>query len=283
MDFSVLGPLQVRVGKEAVAVRRGHPRVLLTYLLLHPGEPVPGSLLADRTWNGRPPADAANAVHRMASYLRRTIAALEELPLRTTSGGYVLDVPASAVDSVRFSRLVRGAGDDPGRALASLDEALGLWRGDPLADAAELPWAVPYVAELEELHLQAHEMRLTCLLDLGRHQEAVPPAQALAATHPLREHLTRSLMLALYRSGRQSAWETDRGRVVLRYGLPSQVTPNTFEQELVPHEIWEYDNIPGQGRATFVFADREGLGYDLLHSTVPGEPSVPNWEQLLRR
>jgi DNA-binding SARP family transcriptional activator len=87
VDFSVLGPLQVRAGERTVAVRRGHPRVLLTYLLLHPGEPVPGSLLADRTWNGRPPADAANAVHRMVSYLRRTPGAHEQLPLRVRSSG----------------------------------------------------------------------------------------------------------------------------------------------------------------------------------------------------
>ncbi|PRY49008.1 putative ATPase [Geodermatophilus tzadiensis] len=203
MDFSVLGPLQVRSGGKAVAVRRGHPRVLLTYLLLHPGEPVPGPLLADRTWNGCPPADAANAVHRMVSYLRRAIGGQEELPLRTTGGGYVLDVPAAAVDCARFSRLVRGAGGEPARTLAALDQALDLWRGDPLADAAGLPWAVPHVTELEELYLQAQERRLTCLLELGRHQEAVPAAQALARTHPLRENLTSSLMLALYRSGRQ--------------------------------------------------------------------------------
>ncbi|WP_369253111.1 BTAD domain-containing putative transcriptional regulator [Geodermatophilus amargosae] len=203
MDFSVLGPLRVRAGEETVAVRRGHPRVLLTYLLLHPGEPVSGSLLADRTWNGCPPADAANAVHRMVSYLRRTIGAQEELPLRTTSGGYVLDVQAAAVDCARFSRLVRGAGDEPVRTLATLDQALSLWRGDPLADAADLPWAAPHVTELEELHLQAQERRLSCLLELGRHQEAVPAAQALARTYPLRENLTSSLMVALYRSGRQ--------------------------------------------------------------------------------
>ena len=87
MDFSVLGPLQVRAGEELVAVRRGHPRVLLTYLLLHPGAPVAGASLADRTWNGSPPADAANAVHRMVSYLRRTPLAHEQLLLRVRSPG----------------------------------------------------------------------------------------------------------------------------------------------------------------------------------------------------
>ncbi len=204
MDFSVLGPLQVRANGTTVPVRRGLPRLLLTYLLLHPGEPVAAPVLADRLWNGQPPADAGNAVHRLVFYLRRTLGALEELPLHTTSGGYLLDVPPSSVDSVRFAHLVRGAGNDPAQALASLDAALALWRGEPLADAAALAWALPYIAELEELHLKARESRLTCLLDLGRHVDAVPEAQALAAAHPLRESLRTSLMLALYRCGRQS-------------------------------------------------------------------------------
>jgi GWxTD domain-containing protein len=80
------------------------------------------------------------------------------------------------------------------------------------------------------------------------------------------------------------AYETDRGRILLRYGYPSQVDPRPFEQGLAPHEIWLYESIPGYGQALFVFADREGTGeYDLLHSTVTGEVSAPNWEQLLQQ
>lgn len=48
VDFSVLGPLHVRVRGETVPVRRGLPRLLLIYLLLHPGDPVAASVLADR-------------------------------------------------------------------------------------------------------------------------------------------------------------------------------------------------------------------------------------------
>ena len=87
-----------------------------------------------------------------------------------------------------------------------------------------------------------------------------------------------------YRTPFEESWETDRGRVLLKYGYPSQVDPRPFDQQLVPHEIWTYESIPGQGQAVFVFADREGLSrYDLIHSTVTGEVSQPNWEQQLRR
>lgn len=87
-----------------------------------------------------------------------------------------------------------------------------------------------------------------------------------------------------YNSPFQEPHETDRGRVVLKYGYPSTVDPRPFDSNLAPHEIWTYDNIPGQGSAIFVFADRDGLSrYDLIHSSVPGEISQMDWESLLRR
>jgi GWxTD domain-containing protein len=79
-------------------------------------------------------------------------------------------------------------------------------------------------------------------------------------------------------------WESDRGRVVLRYGYPSDVDPRPQNQNLAPHEIWYYENVRGQGQAIFVFADREMTSrFDLIHSTVIGEVSAPNWEQMLQR
>ena len=87
-----------------------------------------------------------------------------------------------------------------------------------------------------------------------------------------------------YRNPHYEVYETDRGQVLLKYGYPSEVDPRPFDQQLVPHEVWTYNNIPGQGRAFFVFADREGLSrYDLIHSSVSGEISEPNWQQQLRK
>ena len=79
-------------------------------------------------------------------------------------------------------------------------------------------------------------------------------------------------------------WNTDRGRVILKYGLPSQVNPRLYQSNTLPHEIWEYDNVPGSGRAVFVFVDRAGFGdFELVHSNVTGEVSMPDWERQLRR
>ena len=71
---------------------------------------------------------------------------------------------------------------------------------------------------------------------------------------------------------------------MLKYGLPSQVDPTLFDSESLPYETWTYDNIPGSGQSLFVFVDRLGFGdFELIHSTVSGEVSMPNWRQQLRR
>ena len=59
-------------------------------------------------------------------------------------------------------------------------------------------------AHLEELRLQCLEERLTLLVELGAHDEALPGLTAMSAEHPLRERPLAQLMLALYRSGRQA-------------------------------------------------------------------------------
>ncbi len=87
-----------------------------------------------------------------------------------------------------------------------------------------------------------------------------------------------------YSSNRREGWRTDRGRTVIRYGLPSTVEPHLYDRDAAPHEIWEYNNIPGEGQAMFVFADVNGFGeFELIHSSVAGERSLPNWQQELTR
>ena len=85
-----------------------------------------------------------------------------------------------------------------------LRQALGLWRGEPLADLSFEPFAAAEVARLEELRLGAIEDRVDAELALGHHAELVAELEALVAAHPLRERLRGQLMVALYRCGRQA-------------------------------------------------------------------------------
>lgn len=87
-----------------------------------------------------------------------------------------------------------------------------------------------------------------------------------------------------YTSTMEPGWQSDRGRVVVTYGLPSDIDPHLYDQATVPYEIWQYNNVPGYGQSIFVFADMNGFGrFELLHSSVPGERSLPNWQSALYR
>lgn len=87
-----------------------------------------------------------------------------------------------------------------------------------------------------------------------------------------------------YASNREEGWQSERGRVIVKYGVPSSIEPHLYERDTAPYELWVYHGIPGEGQALFVFADRDGFGrFELIHSTVSGERSLPNWQQQIRK
>ena len=55
----------------------------------------------------------------------------------------------------------------------------------------------------------------------------------------------------------KDGWRTDRGRVRLKYGAPSEVTRQDFNVGGKPYEIWSYNNIQG-GNVIFCFVDLNG-------------------------
>lgn len=87
-----------------------------------------------------------------------------------------------------------------------------------------------------------------------------------------------------YREPLTEGFRTERGRVFLKYGAPSQVDDRRFEAETIPYVVWRYNNIPNEGSSLFVFADRFSSGrLELIHSDVTGEQSSPNWQDELIR
>ncbi|MBO2458243.1 BTAD domain-containing putative transcriptional regulator [Actinomadura violacea] len=205
MRVAILGPLSVTHEGRGVAVGGARLRVLLVRLALEPGRPVAVDSLVRDLWPDGGPSDRVHALQALVSRLRR---ALPEGRLLSTPGGYVLDVPGEAVDALSFERLARdGAGalraGDAVRASAVLGEALELWRGQALADAAGLPFADAAAVRLEELRLSATEDRVAAELaggtDPGR---LVAELEELAARHPLRERTRALSVRALHRAGR---------------------------------------------------------------------------------
>lgn len=216
VEFGVLGPLEVRTGSgvdaRSVEIRRGLPRTLLTMLVLHAGQTVSASGLADVLWGDDQPRNPANALQVQVSYLRKQLGVGTSVqPIVTRPGGYSLNIGREQIDAHRFERVVRAVSrsthtgrDEKLIALRDLDDALTLWRGDALADVIGEPFSVGEAARLQELRLVALELRHDLMLALGRHHELVGELTALTGEHPLREQLHQQLLVALYRSDRQA-------------------------------------------------------------------------------
>ncbi|MEO3827113.1 BTAD domain-containing putative transcriptional regulator [Actinomadura sp. B10D3] len=204
MRIGILGPLDVRADDGApIAVGGARLRALLTLLALDPDTAVPAERIIDALWEDAVPRGAPNALQSLVSRLR---AAIGRDAVEAGPGAYRLVLPAGSVDAHDFEARVRAAraAAEPGERSAALREALALWRGPALADAAGLRFADAPAARLEALRRTALEDRLDADLALGRHAELVPELQALAAADPLREPVAALLVRALYASGQQA-------------------------------------------------------------------------------
>jgi predicted ATPase/DNA-binding SARP family transcriptional activator len=208
MDFAILGPLRA-VGPEGpIELKAAKQRALLaTLLLAHREEAVSPARLIDALWGEDPPATAAKALQVHVSQLRRVLGPGQ--PIVTRASGYAIGLEPGELDLQRFEALVerahgeRGAGRLP-EASGLLREALGLFRGPPLADAPLMGPLASEPGRLEDARLAALEERVDVELAIGGHAGVVGELEALAAEHPYRERLHAQLMLALYRSGRQA-------------------------------------------------------------------------------
>ena len=201
----MLGSFEVRTNDGVPAdVPGARLRGLLIALALEPGHAVPKATLVDWIWGERPPSDAANALQRLVSRLRK---ALPEGLVEGQTDGYRLRVEPDAVDAVRFERLVGQArNDEDPRRVRLLREALALWRGPAmqgvgLQDSAAFDAAV---TRLEGLRLTAMEDLFDAEVSLGHGMELVTELTDLVAAHPLRERLVAALMRALVATGRDT-------------------------------------------------------------------------------
>jgi DNA-binding SARP family transcriptional activator len=213
MRFAVLGSLVVDDGGVGRATEIGGARVrrLLAVLLVHANEVVSEDRLLDLVWNGTEPSGGPGTLRVTVSRLRKVLNRGDAGGGRlvTRAPGYALTIADGELDAAEFERLVAegrslaGSGDDAG-AVAVLDRALALWRGPAFAEFADEDWARPVAARLEERRIEALVARAEAKLAAGRHAEVVGDLAEVVKLHPSREQPRASLILALYRSGRQA-------------------------------------------------------------------------------
>ncbi|WP_328341251.1 ABATE domain-containing protein [Streptomyces violaceus] len=206
MEFQLLGPFAVRhEGRQVLVGSRRQERCLLAVLLLHAGRVVATERLIDLLWDGDPPASARATVH---TYVGRLRAALRPygVPVETRHEGYAVERAQHLIDAEEFTALVgqAAAAGDPAERIRLYDDALGLWRGELLADVADERLRTRLGGRLAELRLSAVEQRAEAQLAMGLHDRVAADLTPLLEEHPTRERLVGARMTALYRMGRQA-------------------------------------------------------------------------------
>src|SRR6188472_3936994 len=138
--IELLGPVEARVDGRAVALGGQRPRALFAVLALMAGRVVSIDRLIDELWGEEPPARARDSLQMHVSRLRKGLAAAgaDRGRLVSRAGGYLLDVRPGERDLDRWqqglgrARQARADGQ-PQVARERFEEALGFWRGQPLA------------------------------------------------------------------------------------------------------------------------------------------------------
>jgi len=223
MEFRLLGPLEVCSDGEPIVLAGPKQRAILAILLLNANQVVPRARLLAEVWGERAPGSE----HSLDVHISRMRGALalggEGNALIRRGRGYLLCVEEGALDLVRFEqRIAAGrqalAEGRPAAAVGLLNDGLGLWRGEPLAELADRAFAAAEIGRLKELRLAALEARAEADLALGHEAAIIGDLESLANANPYRERFRAQLMLALYRAGRQAealAVYTDTRRLLI--------------------------------------------------------------------
>ncbi len=250
LEVGILGDLVVRRAGEPVALGPRLQRALLALLAVDVGRVLPVDRLIELLWGHEPPPAATASLQAYISQLRRLLepdrpARAPANVLRTREPGYVLELEDEAVDAERFRRLA-SVGRDAlasgalSEALEDFGAALALWRGDPLAEFAAEPWAIPVFTRLVEEHETVLEDRVDAWLAQGRHAEVIGDLESMVAAEPFRERRWAQLMLALYRSGRQAdalrAYSRCRHRLTDELGIEPGSELRRLEQAVLDHD-----------------------------------------------
>ena len=271
MEFRTLGPIELWSAGLRHDLGSARARSLLVMLLMTPRTMVSVETLIDRLWDERPPPKARESlsvyIARLRASLRQAVGDEVRLTGRTP-GGYLLEVDPEAVDVHRFRRLRRQAAALTAsgaheHAAKLLQEADGLWRGQPLAGVRG-DWVTRLREALEEERRAAIIERIACELELGRHADLVGELRHLLARYPLDEMLVAQQMTALYRNGRQadalSLYRETRRRLIEEQGTEPGAMLSELHQRMLTGDAAL--GLPSSGRPAVHAAPPDTLPAD---------------------
>jgi len=200
MDIRLLGDVEIESAGTTFTLERSAERCVLATLAFSTGHVVAVGTLVDHIWSDRP---TTNAEQTVASYVRTVRRVIERagggrdwLPNRRFDG-YRLDIDPAMVDHRRFTDLSSTARHlasraDHARAIEAYERALGLWRGEALANVAGR-WA-----DGRRYRMRQERLAVTFeLLDLLLRRGAYETVAGRAVDLVLEEPSDRALALAL--------------------------------------------------------------------------------------
>lgn len=227
LQIRVLGPLQAWLTGRPIPLGPPRQQAVLGLLAGDLGGILRRETISDALWGAEPPPTSTAMIQTYVSRLR-TILALGRDGLRHHStSGYQLVTGAAQVDLVTFSRLAQHARTalDLGQsavACALYEDALTLWRGEPLA-GLDLLRTHPSVTRLHTLWTATVMHYAEAAAGLGYHDRVLPHLRLLADRDPLNERACAGLMITLAACGEQAAafaaYEQMRRRLDDEFGV----------------------------------------------------------------
>lgn len=210
--FLILGPLEIEaMGASHRAITAPAARKLLLLLLLHHDSTITTDQIGEALWPDRDPTRQSSAMRFHIWKLRTSLEPFRQhrdggTMIIRNGPGYMLTLGDHWLDAEQFAKTVgearRPAGKDALDCLGTLQLALQLWRGTPLADAQYDDFAQAEIRRLTTLRLEAQMMMMDLLIETGQSGLAAAELEALTARHPLSDRLWIQLMTALLTAGR---------------------------------------------------------------------------------
>lgn len=272
VQFRVLGPIEVSSDEGvAVPLGSGRERLVLARLLLAADRLVPTERLIDALWEDPPPT-AKQQLQNLIAGLRRRLVDHDPHLIVTRPFGYELRMGRHSLDLVTFRQLVAearallerapstaradGAASDAARLL---DQAVALWRGAPLSDAAPATSDTDTHAltrGLLEERITAVDLLVEALAGSGLHDDVLTVSAAHLADDPWNERLHEHRIRALAATGRRAeageAFLTVRRQLLDELGVEpgralvdlntsilegADIAPSTDRRRPVPREL----------------------------------------------
>jgi DNA-binding SARP family transcriptional activator len=243
----LFGPLSIEEGLRSLGPRDlggVRPKQVLQILLAARGHRVPTDRLAELLWGDDRPHNVAGSLQTFVSVLRRHLTPdrqrARELVV-TEPEAYRFATELVALDLDCFDKLLERSGREPTRrARGSLEQALGLVRGDVLEDEPYATWALDVRGSYQGRVLGAHLEAADAALAEHDFVAALAHAEAAVALDRFSERAQRSEMTALYAVGRThealSRYRSFRMRLDEELGLEPTGETRALESAVIRQE-----------------------------------------------